>query len=64
MFIFYAEFDEVSEEVLEQLESSELHELNPEAKLQILLGLCHRLMGSYSVQDYMQQKIAECSELW
>lgn len=46
------------------LESHELYELEPMQKLQILKGLCLRIMGTYSVQDFMEQKQAEASSLW
>lgn len=50
--------------MIEQLEVSEFYELSPELKLQILVGLCHRVMASYSVQDYMDEKNNEASSLW
>jgi len=51
-------------DVIEQLETSEFYELEPPIKLQILVGLVHRIMASYSVQDYMDEKANEASALW
>jgi len=50
--------------VIEQLETNELYELEPPIKLQILVGLCHRIMASYSVQDYMDERNNEAGQLW
>jgi len=50
--------------VIEQLETSELYELEAPIKLQILVGLCHRIMASYSVQDFMDEKNNEAAQLW
>ncbi|CAH1786083.1 unnamed protein product [Owenia fusiformis] len=58
------EENEVPEEVIEQLESCEFFDLEPEQKLQILLGLCHRMLGSYSVQDFLNESQQEASNLW
>ena len=52
------------EGLMEQLESSEFAELDTEVKVNILSGLCHRVMGTYSVQDYMDEKHMEAAELW
>ena len=52
------------EELIEMLETTELHNLNPVDKLKILVGLCYRIMGSYSIQDYMEEKQKESSALW
>jgi len=51
-------------ELIDQLETNELYELEPPVKLQILVGLCHRIMASYSVQDYMDEKSNEACKLW
>jgi len=51
-------------EVIEQLETNEFCDLEPPVKLQILVGLCHRIMASYSVQDYMDEKSNEAGQLW
>jgi len=51
-------------EVIDQLETNEFYELDPPVKLQILVGLCHRIMASYSVQDYMDEKNNEAGQLW
>ena len=52
------------EELIERLEMCEFYELDAEEKLEILLALCHRLMASYSVQDYMEEKQRHAAELW
>jgi len=51
-------------EVIEQLETNEFYELEPPVKLQILVGLCHRIMASYSVQDYMDERSNDACKLW
>lgn len=51
-------------DVIEQLESNEFYDLEPGVKLQILVGLCHRIMASYSIQDFMDEKQQEAAELW
>ena len=51
-------------DIIEQLESCEFHELDPAIKLQILVGFCHRIMASYSVQDFMDEKQQDVSEMW
>lgn len=49
---------------MEQLEANELYNLAPESRLALLVGLVHRLMSSYSVQDYMEARQREATELW
>jgi bromodomain adjacent to zinc finger domain protein 1B len=56
--------DEVPNDIVEQLETSEFYELDAPVKLQILVGLCHRIMASYSVQDFMDEKQQAAAELW
>ncbi|XP_077863492.1 tyrosine-protein kinase BAZ1B-like [Saccoglossus kowalevskii] len=56
--------DDVELELIEKLESSELHELEASDILQILVGLCHRIMSSFSIQDHMQEKQKIASKLW
>ena len=51
-------------ELIEELETTELHALSTESKLQLLQCLCHRVMNTYSVQDYMNIKANEASDLW
>ncbi|XP_060064510.1 tyrosine-protein kinase BAZ1B-like [Ylistrum balloti] len=55
---------EVSDALLQLLESQELYQLDLAQKIQILKGLCQRIMGTYSVQDYMEEKQTEASKLW
>lgn len=52
------------EELLQLLETQELYQFDPVQKLQILKGLCLRIMGTYSVQDFMEEKQQEASRLW
>jgi len=52
------------DELIQLLENNELHQLEPVQKLAILKGLCQRLMGSYSVQDYMEEKQTDSARLW
>lgn len=61
-----AAFDdnEVQDEFLEKLETSEFFELTSEEKLQILAALCHRILMTYSVQDHMEAKQQMSAELW
>ncbi|TRY93838.1 hypothetical protein DNTS_023763 [Danionella cerebrum] len=46
--------DMVSGEFLEKLETSEVFELNPQEKVTLLLALCHRILMTYSVEDYVE----------
>ncbi|XP_077978529.1 LOW QUALITY PROTEIN: tyrosine-protein kinase BAZ1B-like [Glandiceps talaboti] len=50
--------------LIDKLESSEFIDLEPGDKLQILVGLCHRIMSSFSVQDYMEEKQRNATQLW
>ncbi|XP_055996600.1 tyrosine-protein kinase BAZ1B-like isoform X2 [Ostrea edulis] len=56
--------EEVPDEIIQQLETQEFFMLDPAQKVQILKGLCLRIMGTYSVQDYMEEKQQEASKLW
>jgi len=38
--------------------------LDATQKVKILKGLCLRIMGTYSVQDYMEEKQNEATQLW
>ncbi|XP_044312050.1 tyrosine-protein kinase BAZ1B isoform X2 [Varanus komodoensis] len=58
------EDNEVQDEFLEKLETSEFFELTSEEKLQILTALCHRILMTYSVQDHMEAKQQMSAELW
>ncbi|KAL5007746.1 hypothetical protein ScPMuIL_016552 [Solemya velum] len=55
---------EVADDVVQQLEGQELYDLDVVQKVQIIKGLCLRIMGSYSVQDYMEEKQRDASKLW
>lgn len=55
---------EQPDDTLQLLETKELYQLEAEQKLQILKGLCLRIMGTYSVQDYMEEKQQTASKLW
>lgn len=56
--------EEVPDEIIQQLETQEFFSLDPKEKVQILKGLCLRIMGTYSVQDYMEEKQQEATKLW
>ncbi|XP_066491125.1 tyrosine-protein kinase BAZ1B [Tiliqua scincoides] len=58
------EDNEVQDEFLEKLETSEFFELTSEEKLQILAALCHRILMTYSVQDHVEAKQQASAELW
>ncbi|XP_061460591.1 tyrosine-protein kinase BAZ1B [Rhineura floridana] len=58
------EDNEVQDEFLEKLETSEFFELTCEEKLQILAALCHRILMTYSVQDHVEAKQQMSAELW
>ena len=52
------------DELIQMLETQELYQLDPVQKLQVLKGLCLRIMSTYSVQDFMEEKQQESSRLW
>ncbi|TFJ99274.1 protein S100-A5 [Platysternon megacephalum] len=58
------EDNEVQDEFLEKLETSEFFELTSEEKLQIVAALCHRILMTYSVQDHVEAKQQMSAELW
>ncbi|XP_040468858.1 tyrosine-protein kinase BAZ1B isoform X3 [Falco naumanni] len=58
------EDNELQDEFLEKLETSEFFELTPEEKLRILGALCHRILMTYSVQDHVEAKQQTSAELW
>ncbi|XP_060562617.1 LOW QUALITY PROTEIN: tyrosine-protein kinase BAZ1B-like [Ruditapes philippinarum] len=55
---------EVPDELLQLLETQEFYELEPIQKLAIFKGLCERVMGTYSVQYYMEETQQKSTELW
>ncbi|XP_033752647.1 tyrosine-protein kinase BAZ1B-like isoform X2 [Pecten maximus] len=55
---------EVPDALIQLLESQEMYQLEIAQKLQIMKGLCLRIMGTYSVQDFMEEKQTEASKLW
>ena len=52
------------EDIVQLLETQELYDLDATQKVKILKGLCLRIMGTYSVQDYMEEKQNEATQLW
>ncbi len=52
------------EDLLERLEGNELWDLEMDDRLRILQILCHRIMSSYSVQDYLNETQASVGMLW
>ena len=49
--------------LVQQLENQEFFQLECQEKLAILRGLCLRVMATYSVQDYMEEKQREAIQL-
>ncbi|XP_055082188.1 tyrosine-protein kinase BAZ1B isoform X2 [Periophthalmus magnuspinnatus] len=56
--------DVVSSEFLEKLETVEVFELSPEEKVNLLVGLCHRILMTYSVEDHVDSMQQRAAELW
>ncbi|KAK6190909.1 hypothetical protein SNE40_002675 [Patella caerulea] len=54
---------DVAQNIIDKLEDEEFYQLDPSDKLAILKGLCLRIMGSYSVQDYMEDKQVQAVKL-
>ena len=52
------------DELIQLLETQELYQLEPAKKLAIMKGLCERIMGSYSVQDYMEETQQKSAQMW
>ncbi len=48
---------------MQLLETQEFHQLDAEWKVKVIQGLCHRILGSYSVQDYMEGKQLDANQL-
>ncbi|KAH3882244.1 tyrosine-protein kinase BAZ1B-like [Dreissena polymorpha] len=59
-----SEDEEVPDELIQLLETQELYQLEPAKKLAIMKGLCERIMGSYSVQDYMEETQQKSAQMW
>nr|KAG5694161.1 hypothetical protein BaRGS_001488 [Batillaria attramentaria] len=57
------EDSEVPDQVVQQLETQEFFQLECQEKLTLLRGLCLRIMATYSVQDYMEEKQREAIQL-
>jgi len=55
---------EVPEELLDKLETMELYELDASEKLKLLVGLCHKLMASDTIQNYMDSLAKKHSKVW
>ncbi|WAR02391.1 BAZ1B-like protein [Mya arenaria] len=55
---------EVADDLIQLLENQELYDLEPIQKIAILKGLCLRIMGTYAVQDYMEERQLESARLW
>ncbi|XP_068173733.1 tyrosine-protein kinase BAZ1B [Antennarius striatus] len=56
--------DVVTSEFLDKLETVEVFELSPEEKVNLLMGLCHRILMTYSVEDHVDAKLQRSAELW
>ncbi|XP_071795447.1 tyrosine-protein kinase BAZ1B-like isoform X3 [Asterias amurensis] len=60
----YINEDDVPQDLVELLETSEFFELEPQGKLGLLVCLCHRILASYAVQDFMDIKQKVAARLW
>uniref|UniRef100_A0A8C6U600 Tyrosine-protein kinase BAZ1B n=1 Tax=Neogobius melanostomus TaxID=47308 RepID=A0A8C6U600_9GOBI len=56
--------DVVSSEFLDKLETVEVFELSPEEKVYLLVGLCHRILMTYSVEDHVDAMQTRAGERW
>ncbi|XP_033102198.1 tyrosine-protein kinase BAZ1B-like [Anneissia japonica] len=56
--------NDVPQHLVEKLETKEFYELDPDEKIVLLICLCHRIMSSYSVIDFMEDKQREATKLW
>ncbi|XP_041851499.1 tyrosine-protein kinase BAZ1B isoform X2 [Melanotaenia boesemani] len=56
--------DVVTSEFLDKLETSEVFELSPEDKVNLLVALCHRILMTYSVEDHVDAMQQRSAELW
>ncbi|KAG2459400.1 tyrosine-protein kinase BAZ1B [Polypterus senegalus] len=57
-------FDDENYEFLEKLETMEVFELTPQEKVSLLVALCHRILMTYSVEDYVDSMQQRSVELW
>ncbi|XP_076002074.1 tyrosine-protein kinase BAZ1B [Genypterus blacodes] len=56
--------DVISSEFLDKLETTEVFELSPEEKVNLLVALCHRILMTYSVEDHVDSMQQRSAELW
>ncbi|CAI5694287.1 unnamed protein product [Oreochromis niloticus] len=56
--------DVVTSEFLDKLETTEVFELSPEEKVNLLVALCHRILMTYSVEDHVDAMQQRSAELW
>ncbi|XP_075871185.1 tyrosine-protein kinase BAZ1B isoform X2 [Nelusetta ayraudi] len=56
--------DVVSAEFLDKLETVEVFELAAQEKVELLAGLCHRILMTYSVEDHVDARQQRSAELW
>lgn len=56
--------DVVSAEFLDKLETVEVFELAVQEKVELLVGLCHRILMTYSVEDHVDARQQHSAELW
>lgn len=57
------EEDKQLQEILESLEKKDFHLFNPEEKTKILVTLCHEVLSSTAIDDYIGNQRAEATEL-
>ncbi|XP_056139816.1 tyrosine-protein kinase BAZ1B isoform X2 [Lampris incognitus] len=58
------DFDDMTSEFLERLETAEVFELDSQEKVSLLVALCHRILMTYSVEDHVDSMQQRSAELW
>ncbi|XP_071955362.1 tyrosine-protein kinase BAZ1B-like [Antedon mediterranea] len=56
--------DDVPQDLVEKLDTKEFYVLEADEKIILLICLCHRIMSSYSVIDFMEEKQKDATQLW
>ncbi|PIK50890.1 putative tyrosine-protein kinase [Apostichopus japonicus] len=52
------------QDLVELLETSEFFSLSPEEKLELMVCVCNRILSTYSLVDYMEDKQRKAAKLW
>ncbi|XP_071850696.1 tyrosine-protein kinase BAZ1B-like isoform X2 [Apostichopus japonicus] len=55
---------EFTADLVELLETSEFFSLSPEEKLELMVCVCNRILSTYSLVDYMEDKQRKAAKLW